>query len=203
MPNVLIVAEQQPDGQLRKATLNAIAAGKALAEKTGGELHVALFGHDPSKVGEELKGYGAKVVHVAPPPRSGLPRRGLRPHARRARAEPQGGLRGRRRHRHGQGPAAARGRPPGRRHGHRRDGLRRQRRGHHLHPPDVGRQRDRRRGAHHPGEGLHRAHHRVPRGRPGAGAAAEVEAKAFEPKLEAAKTRFVDFKEVQERAAPS
>ena len=68
MPIVLIVAEQQPDGQLRKANLHAIAAGKALAEKTGGELHLALFGADPSKVTEELKGYGAKVVHTSTNP---------------------------------------------------------------------------------------------------------------------------------------
>ncbi len=33
MATVLIVAEQQPDGKLRKATLHAIGAGKALADK--------------------------------------------------------------------------------------------------------------------------------------------------------------------------
>jgi electron transfer flavoprotein alpha subunit len=60
MPIVLIIAEQQPDGSLRKATFNAIGAGKQLAEKSGGELHIALVGKDP----DELKGYGAKAVHV-------------------------------------------------------------------------------------------------------------------------------------------
>ncbi|HVG62919.1 MAG TPA: electron transfer flavoprotein subunit alpha/FixB family protein, partial [Hyalangium sp.] len=35
MPIVLIVAEQQPDGNLRKATLNAVTAGRTLAEKAG------------------------------------------------------------------------------------------------------------------------------------------------------------------------
>jgi electron transfer flavoprotein alpha subunit len=64
MPIVLIIAEQQPDGHLRKATLNAITAGKQLAEKAGGELHVALIGKDPAKVADELKGSGAKAVHV-------------------------------------------------------------------------------------------------------------------------------------------
>ena len=68
MPIVLIVAEQQPDGHLRKATLNAIGAGKQLAEKAGAELHLVLLSKDPSKVSDELKGYGAKVVHTAAAP---------------------------------------------------------------------------------------------------------------------------------------
>ncbi|WP_426754388.1 electron transfer flavoprotein subunit alpha/FixB family protein [Myxococcus sp. Y35] len=68
MPIVLIVAEQQPDGNLRKATLNAIAAGQQLAEKAGAELHIALVGKDPAKVADELKGSGAKAVHVGAAP---------------------------------------------------------------------------------------------------------------------------------------
>jgi electron transfer flavoprotein alpha subunit len=68
MPIVLIAVEQQPDGQLRKANNHAIAAGKALAEKTGAELHLALFSADPSKVTDELKGFGAKVVHTSTHP---------------------------------------------------------------------------------------------------------------------------------------
>ncbi|MCP3144287.1 electron transfer flavoprotein subunit alpha/FixB family protein [Pyxidicoccus xibeiensis] len=68
MPTVLIIAEQQPDGSLRKATLNAIGAGKQLAEKAGGELHIALVGKDPAKVADELKGTGAKAVHVGAAP---------------------------------------------------------------------------------------------------------------------------------------
>jgi electron transfer flavoprotein alpha subunit len=68
MPIVLIIAEQQPDGHLRKATFNAIGAGKQLADKSGGELHVALVGKDPGKVADELKGYGAKAVHVGAAP---------------------------------------------------------------------------------------------------------------------------------------
>lgn len=68
MSIVLIVAEQQPDGQLRKATLNAVSAGKQLADKAGAELHLVLVSKDPSKVAEELKGLGAKVVHTATAP---------------------------------------------------------------------------------------------------------------------------------------
>ncbi len=68
MPTVLIIAEQQPDGGLRKATLNAITAGKSLADKAGAELHLVLLSKDPSKVAEELKGTGAKVIHTAAAP---------------------------------------------------------------------------------------------------------------------------------------
>jgi len=41
--NVLIVAEAFGGG-LRKATFHALAAGRVLAGKTGGKLHVALLG---------------------------------------------------------------------------------------------------------------------------------------------------------------
>lgn len=61
---VLILAEQQ-GGTLRKASLNAIAAGAALAQKGGGELHVAILGAALGPVVEELKQYGAKALHVA------------------------------------------------------------------------------------------------------------------------------------------
>lgn len=64
MSIVLIVAEQQPDGNLRKASLNAIAAGKSLAEKAQAELHIALISKDASKVGAELAAFGAKAVHT-------------------------------------------------------------------------------------------------------------------------------------------
>ncbi|MGA9524423.1 MAG: electron transfer flavoprotein subunit alpha/FixB family protein [Myxococcaceae bacterium] len=69
MPTVLMIAEAQPDGSLRKASLNAIAAGKQLAEKSGAELHVAIFAAaNAAKLGDELKEYGAKAVHVASAP---------------------------------------------------------------------------------------------------------------------------------------
>jgi electron transfer flavoprotein alpha subunit len=68
MPIVLIVAEQQPDGNLRKATLNAVGAGKQLADKAGAELHLVLLSKDPSKVASELAGLGAKAVHTAAAP---------------------------------------------------------------------------------------------------------------------------------------
>ncbi|MEN9798685.1 MAG: hypothetical protein RL653_2381 [Pseudomonadota bacterium] len=64
MSIVLIVAELQPSGQLRKATLNAVTAGRQLAEKTGSELHFAVLGANPGPVAEELKSYGAKAIHT-------------------------------------------------------------------------------------------------------------------------------------------
>jgi len=68
MPIVLIVAEQQPDGKLRKATLHALSAGKKLAEKTGAQLHAVVLAKDATPLAEELKGYGPAVVHAASAP---------------------------------------------------------------------------------------------------------------------------------------
>ncbi len=66
MSNVLIVAEQA-QGTLRKATLHALAAGRELARRTGGELHVVILGDGIGGVAEELASYGA-AVHVADAP---------------------------------------------------------------------------------------------------------------------------------------
>jgi electron transfer flavoprotein alpha subunit len=63
MSNVLIVAEQHA-GALRKATLHALAAGRELAKRTGGKLHVALLGAGVKGLGVELAKHGAEV-HVA------------------------------------------------------------------------------------------------------------------------------------------
>ncbi|HEY6099074.1 MAG TPA: electron transfer flavoprotein subunit alpha/FixB family protein, partial [Anaeromyxobacter sp.] len=66
MSNVLIVAEQHA-GALRKASLHAVAAGRALASRTGGELHVAVLGAGVKAVAQELARHGAHV-HVADAP---------------------------------------------------------------------------------------------------------------------------------------
>jgi electron transfer flavoprotein alpha subunit len=63
MANVLIVAEQS-GGHVKKATLHAIAAGQALAKRTGGSLHVAALGKGIGAVAGELAAYGA-TVHAA------------------------------------------------------------------------------------------------------------------------------------------
>jgi electron transfer flavoprotein alpha subunit len=62
MPIVLIVAEQQPDGKLRKATHHALAAGQQLAAKAGAELHAVVLAKDAAPLAESLKPF-AKVVH--------------------------------------------------------------------------------------------------------------------------------------------
>src|SRR6266542_3199581 len=61
--NVLIVAEQS-GGALRKASLSAIAAGREIARRTGGTLHVALLGKGVAGVAADLARYGAEV-HAA------------------------------------------------------------------------------------------------------------------------------------------
>jgi electron transfer flavoprotein alpha subunit len=66
MSNVLIVAEHHA-GVLRKATLHAIAAGRALAARAGGKLHVALLGAGVKGLSAELAKHGAEV-HVADAP---------------------------------------------------------------------------------------------------------------------------------------
>jgi electron transfer flavoprotein alpha subunit len=68
MSTILIVAEAQPDGHLRKATLHGIAAGKDLAKKTGAPLHLVVLAEDPSKLAEQLKPYGAAVIHTVASP---------------------------------------------------------------------------------------------------------------------------------------
>jgi electron transfer flavoprotein alpha subunit len=66
MSNVLIVAEAHA-GALRKATLHALEAGRLLARRTGGALHVALLGSGVKSLAAELAKHGAGV-HVADAP---------------------------------------------------------------------------------------------------------------------------------------
>jgi electron transfer flavoprotein alpha subunit len=66
MANVLIVAEQL-GGVVKKATQNAIAAGKELARRSGGELHLLVLGKDLGSAAQELAGYGV-TVHAADAP---------------------------------------------------------------------------------------------------------------------------------------
>ena len=60
MSNVLVVAEQAR-GQLRKATLHAVTAGRELARRTGGKLTVALLGAGVGPAAEELTQLGLDV----------------------------------------------------------------------------------------------------------------------------------------------
>ena len=66
MANVLIVAEQS-GGAPRKATLHAISAGRELARRIGGTLHLVLLGKGIGGAAEALAAYGAEV-HAADAP---------------------------------------------------------------------------------------------------------------------------------------
>ncbi|MFW5966891.1 MAG: electron transfer flavoprotein subunit alpha/FixB family protein, partial [Persicimonas sp.] len=65
MANVLVVAEHQ-DNELRKVTLPTIRFGEKAVEVVGGELHVALLGHEVDALAEEAARYGdvAQVHYV-------------------------------------------------------------------------------------------------------------------------------------------
>jgi len=64
MAVVLIFAEVQNDGQLRKAALHALTAGKTLADALGIPLHAAVLAPDAKAVAEEVKSYGVAKVHA-------------------------------------------------------------------------------------------------------------------------------------------
>jgi electron transfer flavoprotein alpha subunit len=66
MSNVLIVAEHL-SGNLRKATLHALSAGREIARRTGGKVAFALLGKGMGPLAEELASFGADV-HVADSP---------------------------------------------------------------------------------------------------------------------------------------
>ena len=64
MPIVLIFAESQPDGSIRKASLHALAAGAQLAARTGAELHAVVLAKDATALANGVKEYGVKAVHA-------------------------------------------------------------------------------------------------------------------------------------------
>jgi electron transfer flavoprotein alpha subunit len=67
MAKILVVAEQYL-GQLRTATLTAITAAKAAAEKSGGDYAVLVLGSNVGAVADALTTYGASKVLVADSP---------------------------------------------------------------------------------------------------------------------------------------
>lgn len=64
MAKILVVAEQYM-GTLRPATLSAISAAKAAAEKMGGDYAILVLGSNVGAVADKLAGYGASKVLVA------------------------------------------------------------------------------------------------------------------------------------------
>jgi electron transfer flavoprotein alpha subunit len=67
MAKILVVAEQY-QGQLRTATLSAVAAAKAYAEKAGGDIAILVIGANVGGVADKLTAYGAAKVIVADAP---------------------------------------------------------------------------------------------------------------------------------------
>jgi electron transfer flavoprotein alpha subunit len=66
MGNVLVIAEHL-HGKFPKTTLVGVAAGKALAEKSGGKAVAAVFGQGIDALANELAQYGVDVVAVDDP----------------------------------------------------------------------------------------------------------------------------------------
>ncbi len=66
MSNVLLVVEHG-GGALRKPSLHALAAGRELARRTGGELSCAVLGQGVGALAEALAGFGVPV-HLAEAP---------------------------------------------------------------------------------------------------------------------------------------
>jgi electron transfer flavoprotein alpha subunit len=67
MGNVLILVEANPDGSLKKATLNAISAGQKVAAASGGDVHAVVLARDAGPLAAAVKEY-VKVVHAGSAP---------------------------------------------------------------------------------------------------------------------------------------
>ena len=67
MGTVLILVEANPDGSLKKATLNAITAGQKVAAAVGAEVHAVALGKDATALAAAAAEY-VKVVHAGSAP---------------------------------------------------------------------------------------------------------------------------------------
>jgi len=65
MANVLVVAEQV-SGTVKKATLHALGAGRELARRVGGTLHILVLGKGAQAAAAELSAYADVQVAEAP-----------------------------------------------------------------------------------------------------------------------------------------
>jgi electron transfer flavoprotein alpha subunit len=67
MSKILVIAEHEA-GQLKLATLSAVAFSSQLAAETGGSFEILVIGSDIGAVADQLRGYGASGVLVADAP---------------------------------------------------------------------------------------------------------------------------------------
>src|SRR5262245_51257410 len=64
MPNILAIAELE-DGQLKLATLSAVAFARKVCVETGGSFEILLIGENVFDITETLRPYGAAAVLTA------------------------------------------------------------------------------------------------------------------------------------------
>ena len=64
MSNILVIAEHEA-GQLKLATLSAIAFARKVASETGGQFEILVIGQDVSNIAELLRSYSASAVLLA------------------------------------------------------------------------------------------------------------------------------------------
>ena len=68
MANTVWIVLQQRDGALHRMSREALAAGKRLAETTGGTAEAVLLGSDVGELANEVATYDVAAVHVADAP---------------------------------------------------------------------------------------------------------------------------------------
>src|SRR5262245_11610496 len=64
MPKILIIAEHE-DGQLKLATLSAVAFAAKATSEAGGVFEILVLGSQVASIAEQLRSYGAAAVLVA------------------------------------------------------------------------------------------------------------------------------------------
>lgn len=68
MANTVWIVLQQRDGKLHRMSREAIAAGRRLAEVTGGSAEAVLLGSGVDEIAREVAGFDLAAVHVADAP---------------------------------------------------------------------------------------------------------------------------------------
>jgi electron transfer flavoprotein alpha subunit len=67
MPKILVIAEHD-EGQLKQATLSAVACARQITAQAGGAFELLVLGHQLGQLAESLRAHGAAAVCVADAP---------------------------------------------------------------------------------------------------------------------------------------